>query len=108
MCTSLLIFLASIHFVNGNYNEENYGVGINCNNFIAATYKNSYNKQSVLLGYHRNICNQYGCIGLAGGSISGYRYPVFIAPTLVIGSGNVRLTAIPSPYFIGLGLEIRK
>jgi len=89
--TELIISGLSHHFTKGpevingitylpyDYNERNYGVGFEYNNYEVLLFKNSYHDTSLMLAYNlRKNLNDYVSVGVRFGGASGYSQ--FIRP----------------------------
>lgn len=112
-CLTLTLHLASWHFGAGGYNENNYGLGANCNGYHAGVYKNSIGRLSTYAGKSWMGCVRYMCAGGALLFVTGYDVEPVLAPVPVVTLGErVKLVLIGapgianSPGFIGAGIEI--
>lgn len=100
--------------MGGDYNEENYGLGANCNNYHVGLYKNSINRTSAYVGKSWIGCVKYICAGGALMLVTGYEYEPVLAPLPVIKiGGDTKLVLIgapgvarDSPGFVGASIEI--
>ncbi len=92
--TYLTLNLASKHFSADkyNYNEENFGIGLNYNNYLIGQYKNSFNKNSVYAGYQlQKRVNKHLAYGLKAGLVTGYTDEEMES----VDIGGAKLFAIP-------------
>ena len=115
----LTIPLGSYHFDRSkNWQEQNWGIGIDYKHYIAGYYKNSYDRDSVYVGYHLQpdalAINQNLKLGVTMIAVSGYRSsPVLMVPTFSIESEYIKADILFAPAlgkasgFIGLQMRIK-
>lgn len=97
------------------WNEVNPGLGIEHDDIVAGYYRNSFDKDTVYVGYvWRPIKTRYLRAGLFSAFATGYPVPVLIAPTINVGTDAVSIDIIGAPsvgkgttHFIGAQLRLR-
>lgn len=115
----LTIPLGSYHFDRSkNWQEKNWGLGVNYRNYVAGYYKNSYNRDSLYIGYHWKPdvleFNRYLKAGLTMIAVSGYRSsPVLMVPTISVETGDLAADFLIAPTlgkpvgFVGMQLRFK-
>ena len=104
------LHLGSKHMQDNDFtqqwNEENLGLGIECNRLTAGAYKNSIGNVSVYAGGVTAINNH---IGIKYGAVTGYDLPVAPYAAGYARVGDIELTLIPktkyNPWVIGYSLR---
>lgn len=65
-----------------DYNEHNYGTGINYNQWVIGGYNNSHEKTSIYAGYeYKQQMNAYAAYGVQAGLLTGYKNSELSAPS---------------------------
>ncbi len=112
-CLSISLHLMSLHFGGGDYNERNYGAGLNCNKFHAGAFRNSLGRISTYAGKSHTWCRGRICAGGALLFVTGYEIEPVIAPVPIVSVGDawrLNIIALPSVAgftgFVGFGLEV--
>lgn len=99
---------------DAGYNENNLGIGIEYDGFVAGYYKNSIHKDTFYAGYvYRPIEYKYFKAGVLVGAMTGYAIPVMAVPTVNIGTDDISVDFIFAPAFkdtsafVGASLRFR-
>ena len=94
---SLLVPLLSYHInAHQNFNQENYGFGLQVDNVGAMVYENSYNDTSVML-YLDVPLNSYA--GVTVGGVTGYAHsPVLPVASLYVEYMGFNLALVPTGF----------
>lgn len=114
-CLSLSLHLASAHFGAQRelYNENNYGLGVNCSSWHVGAYRNSLYRTSAYAGRSFTWCLDAFCAGGLAAIVTGYRAEVapVLLPLVSFGTdwrvnfiGAPRTDSVPG--FVGMSIEI--
>lgn len=98
--TYLTTTVASYHMERNDYNEFNYGLGLNKDQYIAGFYRNSHDKTSYYAGYEFIKPMDGYRLGLQTGLLSGYDDAQLKTPS----SHGIHLYALP---VLILGRDVR-
>ncbi len=81
MIDSVLVVLASHHFnPERKYNERNLGViVVTDKNYLVGGYKNSYNKNTALVGKQIPLTEGRVSFGIVAAAVTGYGTPLFLS-----------------------------
>ena len=114
--TSLTTGFKTYHFHNNStLNDNNYGLGLEHNGWIAGYYDNSYRKNSFYVGHEWKTNNPHWNLGLEVAAVSGYDNKTFskleggtshpicvsIAPEIMFTEGRFTLAAVVAPPISG-------
>lgn len=115
----LTVPLGSYHFDRSKkWQEKNWGLGVNYKNYVAGYYKNSYDRDSIYIGYHwqpeKLEYNRHLKAGLTMIAVSGYRSsPVLLVPTVSVETTEVSADFLLAPAlgkatgFVGMQLRFK-
>jgi hypothetical protein len=97
----LIIPISSKHIGSDyNYNEENYGLGLQVNDLGVIAYKNSYSDTSVMAYYDINKSFDSGVsVGVSIGAVTGYEYAdVIPIAQPYVEYGGFNISVIPTGF----------
>ena len=104
------------HHAEGDYNEDNQGVGYEYRkgqlSYAAGYYRNSLYRDSVYAGIgYRVFDNGTISAGVLGGIVTGYYYPIvpMALPFLQLTAGGlaVMVTVLPAPFIVAAQIKWR-
>lgn len=88
--TEIEIHITSVHYVPGDFNQVNPGIGFVYKNIAVGHYLNSFARDTIYLAYHKKVWTHGGYeIGVA----SGYDLP--IAAALFYQRGFMKFRLLP-------------
>lgn len=110
----LSVPVGSYHFDRSrDWQEQNYGIGVEYRSWVAGYYRNSYDKDTVYAGYVWRPL-QWGWLraGLTTLLASGYDSPVLVVPTVSVDGKWLAADFLMAPTlgkasgFVGMQLRI--
>ncbi|MDQ8023998.1 MAG: hypothetical protein REI94_19325 [Moraxellaceae bacterium] len=110
----LSIPVGSYHFDRSrDWQEQNYGLGVEHESWVAGYYRNSYDKDTVYAGYAWRPL-QWGWMraGITALLASGYDSPVLVVPTISVDSKWLGADFLMAPTlgkasgFVGMQLRV--